>query len=96
MIATAQKEQIRLTQGSFTPSQTADMLTGLIDQKINFYKIMRWSSSVNDENVDTSWISDKINELQAEKEKVKSLVNEARSYGKRVSVKGSFEILLED
>ncbi|MDB4655430.1 hypothetical protein OAE48_01140 [Flavobacteriales bacterium] len=83
MIATQEIEKIELANGGYAPSQASDVLNALIQQKINFYKIVRLSARVGDEDADTAWIDEKISTLKREQESAKHVIEEARILGRQ-------------
>lgn len=92
MLATVNKEQVRLADGNYSPSQASDMLNALIDQKINYYKVLRWSMRVGNEGTDTSWLDEKIASLETDKNNLVHIIKEARQDGRQLEIKGELEI----
>ena len=93
---TSIQQKVQLVRGGFTPSEAADVVLGLIDEKINFHKLqrLRWCEGYFD--ADTSYADTRIAELQAEKQRVKTFIKEAREAGRCISINGTLELSLED
>lgn len=95
MIATQEIERIEIANGGYAPSQAADVLNALIQQKINFYKVVRLSERIGNEDADTSWIDEKIENLTAQKENAKQVIKEARMLGRKIHLEGSIKLRLD-
>jgi len=85
------QEQLQLDNEGLTPQQTSLLLSGIIEEKINFYKLQRWSMRVGDENSDTRWLDDKINELTTERDRLKNLLEETKAGRVNLTVASSIE-----
>ena len=93
-IRTTQK--IQLVDGTFTPSETADVVLALLQEKINFHKLQRLSWCEGSTDADTQYPDDRIAELQSEKQVIKDFIAQVRHEGKRLRINGTLEITLED
>jgi len=94
MIKTEQK--IQLVDGTFTPTETADVILALLDEKINFHKLQRISWCEGTADADTKYPDQRIAELQKEKEITKEFVAQVRHKGKRLRINGLLEISVEE
>ncbi|WP_298924188.1 hypothetical protein [uncultured Allomuricauda sp.] len=90
------KQKIQLVDGSFTPSEACDVITSLLDQKINFHKLQRLSWSEGDRDVNTKYPDERIAELEREKVIANEFINSLRSEGKRLRIDGILKISLEE
>ncbi len=90
------KQKIQLVDGSFTPSEACDVITSLLDQKINFHKLQRLSWSEGDRDANTKYPDERIAELEREKIIANEFINSLRSEGKRLRIDGILKISLEE
>ncbi|UII74548.1 hypothetical protein LV716_09735 [Flagellimonas sp. HMM57] len=90
------KQKIQLVDGSFTPSEACDVITALIDEKINFHKLQRISWCEGDRDANTKYPDERILELEKEKVIAKEFINSLRSEGKRLRIDGILKISLEE
>ncbi len=94
MVKTDQK--IQLVDGTFTPSETADVVLALLDEKINFHKLQRISWCEGASDADTKYPDGRIAELEKEKEITKQFIAQVRHMGKRLRINGVLEISVEE
>lgn len=87
--------KVQLVKGGFTPSEAADLLLSLIDEKINFHKLQRLRWCEGYFNADTSYADTRIAELKNEKKRVKEYIKQARETGSCISINGTLELKLE-
>lgn len=90
------KQKIQLVDGSFTPSEACDVITSLLDQKINFHKLQRLSWCEGDKDANTKYPDERIDELEREKVIANEFINSLRSEGKRLRIDGILKISLEE
>ncbi|MBS9462417.1 hypothetical protein KIM67_08350 [Flagellimonas sp. 389] len=90
------KQKIQLVDGSFTPSEACDVITALIDEKINFHKLQRISWCEGDRDANTKYPDERILELEKEKVIAKEFINSLRNEGKRLRIDGILKISLEE
>lgn len=91
---TTTKQNINLIEGIFTASETADILRGMIDQKINFHKIHRLCITEGNQNDDCTYDNGRIAELLEEKEKLNAYIKQVREQGGAIQIQGNIEISL--
>ena len=91
-IKTAQK--IQLVQGSFTASEACDVITVLLNEKINFHKLQRLSWCEGDKDANTKYPDERIAELEKEKVIAREFINSLRYEGKRLKIEGTLNITL--
>lgn len=83
-----EKKEVKLIDGDFTPSQAFDILSALIDQKINYHKIENLQHWEKDHNNDPRPFQERIQKLEEEKELLKKYLSHLRKEGKRLSIDG--------
>ncbi|WP_350286408.1 hypothetical protein [uncultured Croceitalea sp.] len=89
-------QKIQLVDGSFTPSEAADVILALLDEKINFHKLQRISWCEGHADANTQYPDDRIKELENEKRITKEFIASVRNQNKRLRINGVLEISLEE
>ena len=89
-------QKIQLVDGTFTPSETSDVVLALLQEKINFHKLQRLSWCEGNAESDTKYPDGRIAELENEMDVIKEFVAQVRNEGKRLRINGVLEITLED
>ena len=92
MVTTKELHKIQLVDGEFTPSQAGSLLNSLIDQKIAYHKIQKWSVWEGNHNMDPRRSDDRIRELDIQKMLAKDIIDEARTQGCKIEIGGTLEI----
>jgi hypothetical protein len=95
MLLTEVLQKVQLVEGTFTPSQASDVISALIEEKINYHKIQRLRMCERNEQSDCSYPNSRIVELKEEKQKAKDFLAEARREGFNVRINGTLEITFE-
>ncbi|NNF35851.1 MAG: hypothetical protein HKN68_17220 [Saprospiraceae bacterium] len=95
MVTTEVLQKIRLVDGQFTPSEASDVVSSLINEKINFHKIQRLGMFIHDEDEDAAELNGRVQELIDERKKAKAIIAEARAKGYNVKINGILEITFE-
>jgi hypothetical protein len=95
MVTTEVLQKIRLVDGQFTPSEASDVVSSLINEKINFHKIQRLGMFIHDEDQDAAELNGRVQELIEERKKAKAIIAEARAKGYNVKINGILEITFE-
>lgn len=90
------KQKIQLVDGTFTPSETLDVVLALLQEKINFHKLQRISWCEGSSDADTRYPDGRISELEEEKNVIREFVSQVRSEGKRLKINGVLNITLEE
>lgn len=90
------KQKIQLVDGTFTPSETLDVVLALLQEKINFHKLQRISWCEGSSDADTRYPDGRISELEDEKNVIREFVSQVRSEGKRLKINGVLNITLEE
>lgn len=89
-------QKVQLIKGSFTPSEASDIITALIDEKINFHKIQRLQVWEGNHRDSTPELNSRIEELKVEKQIAKDFISGVRSMGKMLKINGTIEISVVD
>lgn len=90
------KKKIQIVNGHFTPSEASDIISGLIDEKINFHKIQRLQMWEGNHVCKTEPLDDRITQLTEEKRIAKEFISEMRASGKKLKIDGILEISIID
>ena len=89
-------QKIQLVDGTFTASETADVVLALLNEKINFHKLQRISWCEGEADADTKYPDSRIAELEKEKAVTKEFVAQVRHMGKKLRINGILEISVEE
>tara|TARA_R110002051_G_scaffold55510_1_gene103339 strand:- start:498 stop:809 length:312 start_codon:yes stop_codon:yes gene_type:complete len=87
----SEQQQFKIVDGAFTPSETAEVLFTLINDKIKFHNL-QITEITERFSGDTSHSERRIKELQASKEKIKELIIAARDNGQTIKINGTIEL----
>jgi hypothetical protein len=100
MIATQEKQQVAtptgnydLIKGDFTPEEGLEIISHLLDKKINFHELKIFSQDIRFGQEDAASLK-RISELKACIEQMKELSKEAKLSGKTLRVKSSISVEL--
>ncbi|WP_298951664.1 hypothetical protein [uncultured Nonlabens sp.] len=88
--------KVQLIDGQFTPSEAADVVSSLIEGKINFHKLRRLSLSEGNMHSDTGYDDSRVKELTIERKEFKAVCREALTMGKNIKINGILEIEIID
>lgn len=90
------EQKINLIDGSFTASEASDIVDNILKVKINFHKLN--SLSLLEGNVNDPCVFDKsrIHELLNEQQIAKDFFRDVRLHGKKLKIKSTIHIELED
>lgn len=88
--------KINLVEGTFTPSEAADLINELVDVKLNFHTLHRLSLTERNRHDSCEEDNSRIEELKAVKQVNKKYFKELKQQGKRVTIKSIIEITVED
>lgn len=90
------QRKIQLVDGTFTPTEASDVITALIDEKINFHKIQRLKIWEGNHSSKTNMLDNRIDELEKEKMTARTIIERARKNGKNITINGILEIKYVD
>lgn len=96
MISTEKKTEVNLVDGKFTVSEAKDVISALIDQKINFHKVQRLSIWEGNEGEQAEFPNGRIVELARDKKKIKKFLSSLKQQGLNVRITGTLEITVEE
>jgi len=88
------EQTIRLVDGEFTASEASFIVQALLDEKINFHKLQRLSMLEGDTNCNTSFDTDRIDELKNEKIISKEFFSQIRKQNLRLKITGNLKITI--
>ena len=89
-------QKVQLVEGKFTPSEASDVISSLINEKINFHKLQRLSRVEGDANADCIAPDARIKELEEERMIAREFIKIARKEGCNLRINGIIEIAFED
>ena len=93
---TMHKQQIKLIDGLFTPSEASDIIDAVLDVKINFHKLNRLSITEGNSKDACEYDSSRITELIDAKLDAKSYFKDARLQGKKLKINFIISIEIEN
>lgn len=89
-------QKVQLVDGVFTPSEAADIVGSLIDEKINFHKIQRLQRWEGDHKCDTGDLNDRITELEQDRAQALEFIGQIRKEGKALRINGILEMTVAE
>ncbi len=90
------EQKIQLVKGEFTPSEASDVITSLINEKINFHKIQRLQIYEGNHGCETDQLDGRIKELEEEKRIAKEFIANSRGLGNNLKINGVLEITVAE
>lgn len=91
------KEQhVKLVDGEFTPLQAADIVSSLIEQKINFHKVENLQYWEKNHQSDQKPFVERVKELEEAEKNAKSFLLDKGLKGKKIKINGNLTISVED
>ena len=96
-IAVETLQKVQLVNGVFTPSEAADIIGSLIDEKINFHKIQRLQRWEGNHKCDTGDLNDRITELEQDRAQALEFIGQIRKEGgKALRINGILEMTVAE
>lgn len=89
-------QKIDLVDACYHPSDASDLISSLLEDKINFLKIMNLKEFIGNESCDTRDTNKRIAELQAENDKAQEFFRTLRMDGRGVKLKCTIDITYAD
>ena len=89
-------QKVQLVEGSFTASEASDIVTALINEKINFHKIQRLGQVIHNESADTQFSRERIKELENEMRIAKEFIAKSRVKGRSIKITGTLQTTYDD
>lgn len=90
------EQEIRLVDGEFTPIQAADIVSSLIQQKINFHKVENLQHWEKNHNNDSKPYIQRVKDLEEAEKNAKSFILSKEIRDKKIKIKGNLTISIED
>ena len=87
---------LKLIEGTFSPSSTSDLLKSFINEKIKYHKVNRLMLTEANHNDDTSYDNSRINELKKDLLELEETIQFARANKKKFKLKSMIKIELID
>jgi len=84
---------LNLIQGDFSPTEAQEILSHLIDKKINFHELRQFSQDIRFGIKDEA-SKKRIAQLKDAKEQLSKIIEEAHAGGRSLKIKSSIEIEL--
>ncbi|WP_127844115.1 hypothetical protein [Psychroflexus aestuariivivens] len=85
-------KEINLVDGEFTKSQAMDIVSALIDQKINYHRIEGMQFWESNHQIDKKPINNRVEQLKAEKEKFQDMIRSLSSNQTKLKIDGVLKI----
>lgn len=95
MLVTTKTQKINLVEGKFTPREATDLVSSLINEKVNFHKLQRLGMFVGEEGCNATYQNDRIIELCNENKIAREFISQAKREGYTVKINGTLEITIE-
>lgn len=89
---TAVIQKVQLVEGKFTPSEASDIISALIQEKINFHKLQRLGRTEGNIDADCEYPNSRVKELEDERMIAKEFIKIARKEGQNLQISGTLEI----
>ncbi|WP_075340993.1 hypothetical protein [Tenacibaculum agarivorans] len=89
-------QNLKLVEGSFTPSQAAEVIKNLINTKMNYHKLHRLIVLEGNHNDETIFDSSRIKELEAEKNNLSKMIQYALENNKKLKLNGTITVEYTD
>ncbi|OEK07413.1 hypothetical protein A8C32_18445 [Flavivirga aquatica] len=90
------KQNIKLVDGLFTPSDASDIVNSVLDVKINHHKLKRLSITEGNSKDLCEYDNGRITELIDAKLDAKSFFSDAKLKGKKLKIEGTISISIQD
>ena len=90
------EQEVRLVDGTFTPIQAADIVSSLIEQKINFHKVENLQHWEKNHNNDAKPFIQRVKDLEEAEKNAKSFILSKEIRDKKIKIKGNLTISIED
>ncbi|WP_025742208.1 hypothetical protein [Aquimarina pacifica] len=89
------EQKVNLINGCFSPSEAATIINSLLQEKINFHKLQRLSLTEGNNQNTCEFDNKRIDELIYEQALAKEFFSQARLDGKKLVVKSTISIEIE-
>lgn len=92
MISNDVIQGIKLVNETFTISEAREILSGIIDKQINYYKLQQFSEWVKNHAADSYSFDEKIRELEENKHELMEMIAEAKKNHMKVHLNCQLEM----
>jgi hypothetical protein len=89
-------QKVQLVEGKFTPAEAADVISSLIQEKINFHKLQRISRCEGNEKSDCTYPDSRVKELEDERMIAREFIKIAKKEGCNLRINGTIEISFDE
>jgi uncharacterized protein with FMN-binding domain len=96
LVQTKTTQKINLIDGIFTASEASDIINSVLKVKINFHKLNRLSITEGNNKEECAFDNGKIDELLNEQQIAKEFFSKARLNGKKLKMRSTIQIEIED
>ena len=97
MVATQEQvSNVDLIRGQFSPEEALDIISALIDQKINFHEVRKFQRWELDHDRGSEDLDQRIKELKQEKKNTKEFLTNFLGSDKVITVSGLLDITVSD
>lgn len=90
----APTKKMKLIEGAYKPSEVLNVLSTLVNENINFYKLQSLKEWECDNGYDCNDFDQKIASLMNERENLRALINQAKTSGHELSITSTINIEL--
>ncbi len=87
--------EIKLIEGTFTPSEAADLIDAMLEVKINFHKLHRLHVMEGDRTDSCADDGSRIDELLNYKKEVMAMLKEANQNGSKITLDSNLKLNIE-
>ena len=88
--------RVQLIDGVFTAQEAGDVISSLMNEKINFHKLHRLSLTERDYDCDVSFDNSRLCQLKEDLVSFKEYIQEIKYTGKKLKINAVVQIELED
>lgn len=88
--------KVELIKGQFTPAEAIDIISALIDQKVNFHEVRKFQRWELDHDCGTEDLDRRISELKREKVKTKEFLSQFLNANKTITINGVLDVTVSD
>lgn len=96
MIQQQVTHKVNLVDGTFTPEEAHEVVTSLLNKKINFHKVKQFANNERDINCDDAFDTERVVQLKKELTDFATVYADAISNGKEVRISGILNIEVLD
>lgn len=86
------EKDVKLIDGEFTPSQALDILSALIDEKINYHKVENLQHWESNHHTDPQPFLKRIQELEHQKQVLEDYVLKLKKAGQNLKINGKLSL----